>query len=123
MSFHSHSGRSNAQTRFHSSTPVPTIAEQAENATQQIHQADEYKKYLEIPAHKCDEPLSWWKERRTEWPSLTTMAVDLLSVPLMSAECERIFSAPGNLITRRRSHMKDDIIEATTGLRAWQGLF
>lgn len=81
---------------------------------------DEYKKYLEIPAKKTNEPLAWWRERYTQWPSLTTMACDLISIPLMSAECERVFSAAGYLITSRRNHMKEDIIEATTCLRAWQ---
>jgi hypothetical protein len=88
--------------------------------TQHTVHVDEYKKYLEIPAKQCDKPLMWWKERQTEWPSLAAMAFDVLSIPLMSAECERVFSAAGYLITGRRNHMKEDIIEATTCLRAWQ---
>jgi hypothetical protein len=88
--------------------------------TQHTVHVDEYKKYLEIPAKQCDKPLMWWKERQTEWPSLAAMAFDVLSIPLMSAECERVFSAAGYLVTGRRNHMKEDIIEATTCLRAWQ---
>jgi hypothetical protein len=45
------------------------------------------------------------------------MACDLLSISLMNAECERIFSAAGYLITTRRNHIKEDIIEATINLR------
>ena len=40
------------------------------------------------------------------------MAFDLLSVPLMSAECERVFSAAKLLITDKRNRIIDDIIES-----------
>jgi hypothetical protein len=88
--------------------------------TQQTGHGDEYKKYLEIPAQPCDQPLIWWQGRQVEWPNLAIMAFDMLSIPLMSSECERIFSAAGYLVTPRRNHMKEDIIEATTCLRSWQ---
>jgi hypothetical protein len=81
---------------------------------------DEYKKYLEIPHMQCETPLEWWKGRNMEWPSLTAMALDHLSTPLMSSECERVFSSAGYLITARRNHMKEDTIEAMTCLRGWQ---
>jgi hypothetical protein len=65
------------------------------------HQApvNEYRKYLENPAEKCDHPLIWWKNRYSAWPSLAAMAVDVLSIPLMSAECEKVFLSAGYLIT------------------------
>jgi hypothetical protein len=44
---------------------------------------------------------------------------DLLSIPLMSVECERVFSSAKLLVTERRSRLKDDLIEACTCLRAW----
>lgn len=56
-----------------------------------------------------------------EWPCLTQMAIDILNIPLMSAECERVFSAAGYLITSRRARIKEDIVEAVICLRGWQG--
>lgn len=47
------------------------------------------------------------------------MALDLLSVLLMSAECEKVFSAAKILINDKRNCMKDDIIEVCTILRHW----
>jgi hAT family C-terminal dimerisation region len=45
------------------------------------------------------------------------MALDLFSIdPMMSAECERVFSSAKNLIT---DHWNKDIIEACTLLRHW----
>jgi hypothetical protein len=40
------------------------------------------------------------------------MAFDVLSVPGMSAEVERIFSQAGRLITDARNRLSDDTIEA-----------
>ena len=82
---------------------------------------DEYKTYLEIPHKPCPQPFEWWRGRDVEWPSLTNMALDMLSIPLMSAECERVFSAAGYLINTRRNRLRGDTIEAVTCLRAWQG--
>ena len=81
---------------------------------------DEYDEYLKIRAAKCEEPLAWWAGRREEWPNLFRMAMDILSIPLMSSECERIFSSAGWTLSDRRSGLKEDIIEATTCLRGWQ---
>lgn len=82
-------------------------------------QRDEYEDYLTIQPDECDRPLSYWSLQREKWPSLSRMALDLLSIPLMSAECERVFSACGYLLTGRRNAMKEDIIEALACLRAW----
>jgi hypothetical protein len=78
---------------------------------------DEYRKYLEIPAHQCDIALAWWSDRHGIWPNLAVMAINVLSIPLMSAECERVFSEAGYFISGRRGHLQKDIIEATTCLR------
>lgn len=47
------------------------------------------------------------------------MAYDLLSVPAMSAECERIFSSAGMMIVPKRNRLNEDIVEASECLRSW----
>jgi len=47
------------------------------------------------------------------------MALDLLSIPAMSSDCERVFSQAKLMITGQRHSLKADIIEATQCLRAW----
>ncbi len=47
------------------------------------------------------------------------MALDVLSIPLMSAECERVFSAAKILISDRRNSLKEEVIEACSLLRHW----
>jgi len=46
---------------------------------------DEYEEYLSKPARPCDNPLEWWKAHRQEYPRLSQMALDLFSIPMMSA--------------------------------------
>ena len=46
------------------------------------------------------------------------MAFDLLSMPLMSAECERVFSAAKRFVTDEKNRLKEDILEAVICLRA-----
>ena len=82
-------------------------------------QFDEYEDYLKILTTPCEKPLIYWSKQQEKWPSLCRMALDVLSILFISVECERIFSACDYLITARRNHIKEDIIEALTYLRAW----
>ena len=47
------------------------------------------------------------------------MAIDMLCIPAMSAECERVFSSAKLLISQRRNRLTADMIEACECLRAW----
>ncbi|XP_073287672.1 uncharacterized protein [Primulina huaijiensis] len=77
--------------------------------------------------HYCNQPLEpegvdalkYWNVQYEAGyqPDLCQMALDLLAIPSMSAECERVFSATKILITDRRNRLKDDIIEACECLR------
>jgi hypothetical protein len=65
--------------------------------------------------------LQWWFERRRQWPNLSRMAFDCLSVPLMGDNPERSFSAGRDMITYRRSQLGSDIIEACAFIRSVYG--
>ena len=47
------------------------------------------------------------------------MALDLLSIPAMSAEPERLFSGAKITITDRRNRLGIDTIEAIESLKSW----
>jgi hypothetical protein len=80
---------------------------------------DEYAKYCRLDPTPCKRPLKWWETRREEYPRLLKMAFDLLSIPLMSAECERVFSFTKRFIPNNRNRLKDDVIEAMSCLKHW----
>ena len=45
---------------------------------------------------------AFWARYEACYPSLARMAFDMLSIPAMSAECERVFNSAKLLITDRR---------------------
>jgi hypothetical protein len=55
---------------------------------------------------------SWWREHSVEFPILSSMALDILAVPAMSTEVERVFSDAGRLISDDRGSLGDPAIEA-----------
>jgi hAT family C-terminal dimerisation region len=63
--------------------------------------------------------LGYWVTQAKFVPNLAQMALDMLCIPAMSAECERVFSSAKLLISDRRNRLKPDIIEACECLRAW----
>ena len=48
------------------------------------------------------------------------MALNLLAIPAMSSEVERVFSSTGLMLTDRRNRLKEDVIEAAECMKSWQ---
>jgi hypothetical protein len=99
-----------------------------------VKKQDEYNQYLateHLPGQQESEEIqssvqlksvdlcAFWARYEAQYPSLARMAFDILSIPAMSAECERVFSSAKLLLTDRRARMKEDTIEASECLRAW----
>jgi hypothetical protein len=53
------------------------------------------------------------------YPSIYQWALDTLSCPITSYECERVFSSAKKLITPERVNLGHDIIKALECLKAW----
>lgn len=87
-------------------------------------QPDEYECYISRVAapedQACNAPIAYWVEKRCVWPRLVKMALDILSIPPMSDEPERIFSFSGLLTVANRGRLKTDIIGASICLANWQ---
>jgi len=47
------------------------------------------------------------------------MGLNMLGIPAMSSDCERVFSQAKLMITGQHHSLKPDIIEACQCLRAW----
>ena len=50
------------------------------------------------------------------------MAIDILTIPAMSSEPERLFSGAKITITDRRNRLGEDSIEAIECLKKWFGI-
>lgn len=86
-----------------------------------VNASDRYQVYATSDPESTDDPLKYWNSRYLSQPDLARFALDMLAIPLMSAECERIFSSAKHLITDSRNRLKADIIEANECLRSWFG--
>ena len=87
---------------------------------------DHYNEFIStdiIPLKDDEEfnPIQYWNERYHSQTDLARMALDVLAVPPMSDDCERLFSSAKLLLTDHRSRLQMNIIETSECLRAWYG--
>lgn len=87
---------------------------------------DEFDQYLKEPCHRTPnrafDAVNWWLElsQRERFPRLSLMALDLLSAPAMSADCERLFSSAKLTVTDLRTRLSPQSVEALLCLKSWQ---
>jgi hAT family C-terminal dimerisation region len=84
--------------------------------------ADEFERWLSTTQDvytKHDNPLDYWSAKRFEYPRVARMAIDVLSVPAMAAECERTFSSAGSMVSPKRSRLDASTIAVTQTVRSW----
>jgi hypothetical protein len=93
-----------------------------------IHRAKEYIRHPSVRATEAllnaFNPIDWWNKTQSDFPILYPWALGTLAIPVMSVECERIFSNTKKLITPERNGLHEQIIEASECLKNWwdQGL-
>jgi hypothetical protein len=103
------------------STPTTTPARMRSSATPESPR-DEYEAWQQswVPTDTdIRDPSTYWQDNRAQYPRLSRMALDFLTIQPMSAECERLFSAAGRLVTPLRSRLEVDIIGMCLVLRSW----
>lgn len=66
--------------------------------------------------------LEWWcqDQQRKRWPRLSYMALDILSIPAMSDEPERVFSGARRTISWDRAQMSAETLECVECLKHWK---
>jgi hypothetical protein len=82
---------------------------------------DEVTRYLSDRSKKALKPLEWWKASASDYPRLSKMAFDYLSIPAMSAECERLFSRAKHCVGYQRHLLHADSITLLQCLKNWVG--
>jgi hypothetical protein len=79
----------------------------------------ESERYLTTDIEEVSDVLAWWRAHQATYPVLSQMAFDILAVPAMSAEVERLFSSAGHVVTERGARTLPDLAEDNQLLRAW----
>jgi len=87
-----------------------------------VDMMERYQQDLPLAGEQILDVVSYWRAKMLEpqWRDLARMALDYLTIPAMSAEPERVFSAAKITLTDRRCRMGDDAIEALECLKSWQ---
>lgn len=88
-------------------------------------ETDELQRYLKMKktgfAKTDKDVLGWWRKHQKQFPRLSRFALDILSVPAMFAECERVFSQCKLTITLQRHKVSIGLLEAIQCLKHWIG--
>jgi len=75
----------------------------------------------ESPCNVEGSPITWWlqKPQLQRWPTLSTMAIDILSISAMSDDVESMFSGGRRTISWDRMSLSENSIQATECLKSW----
>ena len=85
----------------------------------------EVKRYFADPAvSRNEDPLLWWRKNESRFPHIARLARLFLAVPATSTPSERVFSAAGNIVTKKRSALSPENVDALIFLnKNWSLLF
>ena len=87
---------------------------------------DEYNKWkrceqvAEKGSSSALDPIQYWIGLRGQYPNLSKLALDVLSIPSSSCECERMFSELGDLLEPRRRGLSARLLAAIQCVRRWR---
>jgi hypothetical protein len=114
-----------SQKRAHAASGRDDYIRANTRGSQGLVDVDEYEAWKAQEPLNDDHPLAndpilyWWQERSTR-PKLSRMALDILTIPATSDDCERAFSEAGDLLEPRRSRLRPDIIAALQCNRSYK---
>jgi hypothetical protein len=87
-----------------------------------MNELDTYKSFTaQTPIAIDCSALAWWlrEEQQQRYPRLSRMAIDILSIPAMSAEPERVFSGARRTISWDRCQLGSRTIERGECMKSW----
>lgn len=116
VSDRSHLPRSN-QSRFDSMLDLDNTDDKATPVNRNPY--DGYTSRKPVKKSESQNLLEWWMVHETSEGKVAKMAWDFLSIPSMSAECERTFSSAALTLSDQQNLMKADTLEACECLRVW----
>jgi hypothetical protein len=129
----SYKGSTTASNRARSKTPEPEKKSYLEGLLDQLAPSadpssrprastrrDQLIEYLAEPLNDKIGVLEYWQMKQAQWPELAAMAFDLLAVPAMSSECERVFSSCAKMTTPDSGKLLGKTLWYHQCLKNWQ---
>ena len=84
-----------------------------------VHTAGELERYYALGAQDTDDPCQWWLDHTGTFPRLSRLALDILAIPSMAADCERAFSSAKLTMTSQRQSMQPETLEPLQCMKNW----
>jgi hypothetical protein len=83
---------------------------------------DVLARFQESETDDGDDVMSYWAGKRNDprWKDLARMALEILSIPAMSTEPERVFSGAKITISDCQCSLGDNIVEALECCKSWE---
>ena len=87
--------------------------------------ADEYDTWPREPAWTANQYKSgctvvqYWLQLKPKYPNLSQLALDVVTIPASSADCERVFSSTGDKIEPQRREMGSQLLAALICFQRW----
>jgi hypothetical protein len=82
-------------------------------------ESSELDRYLELPIDEEIDPLLWWQAHSSEFPIVSDMARDFLTIQATSVASEQAFSVAGNTITKTRNRLLPETVRACLCMKSW----
>jgi hypothetical protein len=103
------------------SVEEPTELELYERTAFLAPEGDEFDRFISQPQSAVSDAIAWWLEptQQRDYPRLSQMAIDILSIPPMSAEAERVFSGARRTISWERAALGSVSVERGECLKSW----
>ncbi|TFY73210.1 hypothetical protein EWM64_g10802 [Hericium alpestre] len=104
-----------------SSTQVPNIFDvlPALSAPQPNPERNELDRYLSTDTEHVENVFTWWLDWRDQFPRLSRMAIDYLTIPATSVAVERVFSRGHLLLSHIRNRLSAQTTRALLCLGDW----
>lgn len=81
--------------------------------------ASELDRYLALQEDEETDPLLWWQAHTKEFPVISDMARDYLTIQATSVPSEQAFSIAGNTISKTRNRLLPETARACLCLKSW----
>jgi len=77
---------------------------------------------MKISFSKDETILQWWNKHSLTFPQLSSLAKSLFGIPASSATAERIFSASGRILEKRRQSLNPDNVDDILMIRNFRDM-
>ena len=81
--------------------------------------SSELDRYLALQEDEETDPLLWWQAHVKEFPIISDMARDYLTIQATSVPSEQAFSIAGNTISKTRNRLLPETARACLCLKSW----